>query len=319
MNNIHFDLMAKALAIEEQSEHPTHKVGALLHGKNSNNQSFTTTHPNFWPAPLKQTIGQDKKLGNASTTMHAEIATLCNSHITQDATLYITDLPCPNCAKMVAEARIKALYIDSHTHNTPLGEKIKPYFDNISLPVLNHAGITVVEMNAQTREFHILSDNKNASLLRVHRPLTHTAIEQKHITPESFEKHIENQRNSDTHFAACYAKTTLGQYVFLSAQPHRSIGLTKELEEHIKQINSKYEARLQPINRLLMACARYGLKIIPEFLYSSRVPTSREFVNMIGAGYTQLKIGNASECRDEWGMKAFIQLQENKVVDFHTS
>ncbi len=319
MNEKHFDLMTKALATEELSEHPTHKVGALLHYENNDSPPIINTHPNFWPDILAKTIGKKNKLGNASTTVHAEIATLCNAQATEGATLYVTDLPCPNCAKMMAEARIQNLYIDSHTHNTPLGEKIKPYFDKISLPILNMAGINVFEMNTETRQSHILSDDKGATLLRIHRPLTHIPIEQSDINEKTFQTYIKTENDRNIPFAACYAKTPLGQSVFLCAQPHRSIGLSEELEERIKQGNAKYEARLQPINRLLMACARYGLNIIPEYLYSSRVPTSREFVNMIGAGYTTIKIGDTSQCRDEWGMKAFMQLKEHNILDLNTN
>ncbi len=308
MNTDHFELMKLALEAEEQSEHENHKVGALLY----HDGKHIARH-NFWSASLEKHIGRYKKLGNASTTVHAEMAVICAASATEGASIYVTDLPCPNCAKLIAEARINAVYIDSHTHNTPLGLKIKPYFDDISTLIFKNAGITVYEMNEPERVIHKIIEPAPNILIQIHRPVRQIALEYSNINKARFIEIVGKQK-SDANFAACYAKSDLGHYVFLLAQPHRSIGLPKEGANEIRNIQNKYEPSLQPINRLLVACSRYGLKIDPQYLYSNQTPTAREFVNMIGAGYNSLYIGDQTKCRDEWGLQALKQLKKCKVI-----
>ncbi len=309
MNTDHFELMKLALETEEQSEHKTHKVGALLY-----KDGQQIARPNFWPPELENHIGRYKKLGNSSTTIHAEMAVISASKDTQSASIYVTDLPCPNCAKLIAEARISAVYIDAHTHNTPLGLKIKPYFDEISTLIFKSAGIAVYEMNEPKRTMHEVIPPQNSNILRaIHRPVHKVKLKCEDINRLRFLE-IVNKQKSNVNFAACYAKSELGYYVFLFAQIHRSVGLSQETAMQIKCIQNKYEPCLQPINRLLVACARYGLSIDPKYLYSSQTPTAREFVNMIGAGYTSIYIGDETKCRDEYGLTALRQLRERNII-----
>ncbi len=305
--------MEIALRAENQSDHDDHKVGTLVRGKDSNGDIYEIARANFWPKSLRKYIGETEKLGNASTTVHAEVAAICAAPATENADIYITDLPCPNCAKVIAEASIKNVYIDAHTHNTPLGIKIKPYFDNISTLILNSANINIYEMDV-TRKIieHTYSPSQNA-LRSIDKPIKHIKISNKDVNQSYFTKMIEEHK-SNAPFAACLTKSLLGQYSFMFAQSHRSIGLSKEKAEFICKTQSKYEPTLQPINRLLLSCARYGVKIDPKYLYSSQTPTSREFVNMIGAGYTNIIIGDKNKCRDEWGIKALSQLLEHNII-----
>ncbi|PCI57071.1 MAG: hypothetical protein COB36_02030 [Alphaproteobacteria bacterium] len=310
----HFKYMALARDAEQQSMHPAHKVGALICGTDRNTEHYEIAKSNFWPALLDKHIGKDKKLGNASTTVHAEVAAICAAPATENATIYVTDLPCPNCAKVMAEARIKNIYTDALTHDTPLGQKMKPYFDEVSTPILKNAGISVYEINSEAKTIAQIIIPAPNSLLRIHRPIRHTPLEHSDINQATFINMIEKQK-TNTSFAACYAKSTLGQYNFLLAQPQRSVGLLQEQADEISNHQNKYEPTLQPINRLLLTCARYGLKIDEDYLYSSQTPTSREFVNMIGAGYTSLCIGDRDKCRDDWGLKALVQLKTHKIID----
>ncbi|PCJ02664.1 MAG: hypothetical protein COB14_01515 [Alphaproteobacteria bacterium] len=314
MNTNHFDYMALARDAEQQSMHPTHKVGALIFGTDRNAQHYEIVKSNFWPDTLENHIGQNKKLGNASTTVHAEVAAICAAPATENATIYVTDLPCPNCAKVMAEARIKNIYTDARTHDTPLGQKMKPYFDDVSTPILLNAGISVYEINSEAKTITQIITPAPNSLLQIHRPIRHIPLEHSDINQTTFINMIEKQ-TIDTSFAACYAKSALGQYNFLLAQPQRSVGLRQEQAHDISSLQNKYEPMLQPLNRLLLTCARYGLKIDKDYLYSSQTPTSREFVNMIGAGYTSLHIGDRDKCRDDWGAKALAQLETHKIID----
>ena len=311
--------MSMALEIEEQSAHPAHKVGALICGRDPSDQPYLIARANYWPPILEEHIGRNVKLGNASTTVHAEIAAICAAPAVEGSDIYITDLPCPNCAKAMAESRIKAVYIDSHTHNTPLGLKIKPYFDTVSLPILKHAGIAVYEMNTQIRELCALAAPPSQSkIYPVHRPVTQHPLSPNDVTAQNFLSLIEKEDVKHP-FAACIAFTPLGSAFYLSARPHRSIGLSEKDAQNIISSQDKYTPILQPLNRLLLTCARYGLKINPDYLYSSQCPTSREFVNIIGAGYTNLHVGNPDISRNEWGLKALKQLKTCGLIKIATS
>ena len=69
---------------------------------------------------------------------------------------------------------------------------------------------------------------------------------------------------------------------------------------------------------ILLHFGKNGLKMEPEYLYSSQPPTAREFVNMIGAGHNHLYIGEPSKYRDEWGLKAREQLENDKIMTIAT-
>lgn len=314
MDQNHFNHMRMALEIESQSAHPTHKVGALICGRDVYGHPFTIAHANYWPPILAEKIGRNEKLGNASTTVHAEIAAICSAPSVEGASIYVTDLPCPNCSKAIVEARIKHVYIDSHTHHTPLGEKMKPFFEGMSMPIFEAAGVGVYEMNVESHEYTPLHSPDSAVLRPIQYPVFQIPLEVGQINHEHFKAFIAEQ-DDRTEFAACYAKSPLGKYIFLCARVHRSIGLTSKLEDQIHNAQDKYESSIQPINRLLLNCARYGLKIDDEYLYSSQVPTSREFVNMIGAGHFRISIGDIEKSRDEWGIKALHQLRHADIVE----
>lgn len=312
----HFEYMALARNIEKRSMHPVHKVGALIIGADRHGEHYQISKSNFWPALLEKHIGRNEKLGNASTTMHAEVAVICAAPATQDATIYVTELPCPNCSKIMAEARVKNIYTDTRAYDTILGQKMKPYFDKVSIPILKHAGISVYEINTEANTIIQTVTPTPNTLLQIHRPIRHIPLGQADIHKDVFINMIKEQEgNIQTPFAACYARSPLGQYNFLFAQSHRSTGLSLEQADDISGHQNKYEPTLQPINRLLLTCARYGLKIDDDYLYSSQTPTSREFVNMIGAGYTNLHIGDRTKCRDDWGLKALAQLETHKIID----
>jgi len=310
--------MQQARDAEEQSPHPTHKVGALLHGINTNAKNFTIAKSNFWPTALETSIGRNTKIGNASTTIHAEISTILSAPTTEDTDIYITDLPCPNCAKAIAEARIKAVYIDAHTHNTLLGKKIEPFFKSTSMPIFKSANISVYELDIENKTLKMLHKAQETTALHIERPVDITPIKPDNINAQTFNHLVkETSAYSTAPFAACIAKTTLGQYRFIAAQAHISVGLSQDATQSIRNAQSKYKPTLEPLNRLLLTCARHGMKIIDEHLYSSQTPTAREFVNIIGAGHTNLNIGNTSISRDEHGLTALEQIKKNKILNIN--
>lgn len=289
------DTMKKALALRETSAHETHKVGAVLAG-----EGFEIARPNFYPEPLERTIGHKQKLGNASTTVHAEIAAILDApDKTNGAAIYITQRPCPNCAKAIIEAGIKEVYVSAETRDTALGQKIHPFFESASLPFLSHAGVGVFEVAEKVVALN-----------------TPWRCEDSGLQPQRFSGDFESMI-TDRHqaFAACIAHDANGTAYFLRAEAHVPYCLPHERAEEISGAQNKYETALQPINRLLMACARHGLRIDAHSVYSSQTPTAREFVNLIGAEFSRLRIGDEAKCRDEFGLKALEQLKAHSLID----
>ncbi len=291
----HYQYIQNALEIRAQSKHETHKVGAVIVS-----QEFEIAHPNYYPAPLEHTIGHHQKLGNASTTVHAEIAAILQARFPTDkAKIYITQRPCPNCAKAIIEAGIKEVYVSAETRNTVLGKKIQPFFENASLPFLTYAGVSVFEIGEKIIPLNTaLKCNDDG------------------LKPQPFNADFDHAVSQQVEpFAACIAHDKTGNRYFLHAQAKVPHCLPQERVHEISNIQQKYETALQPINRLLMICARYGLQMDQHDVYSSRTPTSREFVNFIGAGYSALRIGNESICRDASGLTALRQIKDHNILN----
>ncbi len=297
----HFQNIKSARSARDKSPHATHKVGAALF----HDEKQLSAQHNFWPKSLAQHIGEDQKLGNASTTIHAEIAAILAAPKSDGATLYITDLPCPNCAKAMIVAGIKEIYIDAHAEQPPLGHKMKPYFDDLSLVFLTRAGIPVFKINDAVTPL-------NAPAPARAKPVQPSPINTDHDI-----LHFINTHKTEEPFAACCARNKDGQRFFITARSEPSTGLNPEMIEKMHAVQSKYKTILKPINRMLMICARYGLKMEEKNIYSSQTPTAREFVNLIGAGHTSLIIGNSKKYRDEWALMALNQLKEHKIIELN--
>ncbi len=316
MNNIHFKRMKKAREAEENSPHPTHKVGALIHGQDHQGNDFGVARPNYWPDIFLKSIGRDQKLGNASTTIHAEIAALCAAPRSEDASIYVTDLLCPNCAKGLSEAGIASVYIDAHTHKTPLGQKIRPFFETVSLPLFERARIAVFELDLDTQTskeyiapFHdkIIHTDDSIIINDVDEPGERIF---NHLIANAIDIYGRNKS-----FAACIARSYDDTYKFMAVRPHISIGFTSDDVRQMRASQKKYDPALQPLNRILLRCARAGLRIDDAYLYSHHTPTSREFVNTIGTGHRNITIKHNDLCRDKWGLLALKQLKAHQVIE----
>ncbi|MFP4386771.1 MAG: deaminase [Alphaproteobacteria bacterium] len=314
----HITNMAHALKTAEKSPHPTHKVGALL-SLTAQELHHSIACYNDWPETLARHIGKANKLGNASNTLHAEIATLCKAQIaTHGASLYLTNLPCPNCTKALSEAGIADIYFDSNAYNTPLGLKMRTYFEQASKLILKQAGKGLHEIN--------LDHNTIRTLLRPAPFKTDTQKTLKaqisRATQEIFSKHFENARahfqNDPAPFTATIAKDKQNKtHYFLAAQTCYPAGLEKRDIEHIHTIQDKYEAFHQPFNRLLSHCAFHGLRIEKQYLRTTQIPTAREFVNMIGYSIRTITIENKEKYRDASCLEAYRQLKETgtKIIE----
>ena len=149
-----FRNMQTAIDIAPRSPHPTNKIAAVLFGENESGMEFSVIRTNHWPNVIYENFGKDKKIGNSSGTIHAETACIVNSHHpTEGASICITDPFCPNCAKNIAEAGIKKIYIDQDGFDKDFFRRRGNEFtDSMSMQICERAGISVYALNMLTEE-----------------------------------------------------------------------------------------------------------------------------------------------------------------------
>lgn len=302
-----YEHMQAAIDIVATSPHPTNKVAATL-----THDDWIISLTNQWPAPIAQTIGTHNKIGNSSGTIHAETACILQApkkgHTTSGATLFVTDPPCPNCMKNIAEAGIANIYIDHKGFDKDWARRRGDKFESMSMRTAEKAGIDVHVIHRKERRFETISS---------HVPGYKPTIESPPIIKECTENFKECIKRAHAHFgdepfALALAKDQNGQSVSLLTDRHPTIGYTYKTVESKQE---KYSFILQPIARILMSAARSGLILDNNNIYSSRVPTSREMVNFIGAGLSALTIGDLEAARDEYGPIALKQLTDSGLLE----
>lgn len=317
--------MQAAVDIVGTSPHPANKIAATLAGKNQNGRHFSLSRTNYWPSAIEEKIGRGVRIGNSSGTVHAETACILEAPgPTEGAALFVTDPPCPNCVKNMAEAGIAALYIDHKGFDKDWARRRGDDFETMSMRICQHAGISVYEIRRKEKKLYPILEIppgyeppiENPVFLRhCEEPLDANrrgATRQSRLWIESQAGAMTEQYGGEP-FSLARAHDTAGQAFIISAQIHPVVGYTSETIEDRKD---KYSFFQQPVNRIMMgAAAQNGLAIDPGTLYSSRVPTARELVNMIGAGLDQITIGDMTAARDEFGLKALDQLQNSGVLN----
>jgi dCMP deaminase len=299
--------MQSAVDIVQRSEHPTNKVAAAIAGT-----EYALARTNYWPDEIKMRIGREARIGNASGTVHAETACLLAAPMTGKASLFVTDVPCPNCVKNMAEAGIAALYIDHKGFAKDFALRRGGHFESMSLRICEKAGIDVFRIyRKDKRTDHILKIPENFKPI-IEKPGRVAPFEGQ-ISEESFRQILEGEKEAYgvRPFALALACDANGKAYTLSAETHPCPGYTAQT---VERSDEKYSTILQPVNRLMMMAARHGLKIQPGYLYSSRVPTARELVDMVGAKLTQLRIGDAAKGRDNGAMDAYRQLKDAGIL-----
>lgn len=304
MNQDIYQNMQAAVDIVGSSEHPENKVSASLVGTDKNGISTCVSTTNFWPTPIQETLGTEARIGRSSGTVHAETAAILNlaaqgPKLYKTLEMFVTDVPCPNCVKNMAEAGIHALYIDHKGFEKDFAQRRGHHFEDMSLRICKSAGIPVRRIHRKERTLETILD-----------------IPENYRAPEENPVRIFTRRDPAHPLPATYATISAedsdGKILTMMAEPHPTIGYTSET---ISAPEDKYSFVMQPINRLLMSALRYGLKIDPNSLISSRVPTSREMVNMIGAGGKSLTIADKTQSRTEEGLEALGLLEGSQILN----
>jgi dCMP deaminase len=300
-----FDEMQKAVDIVNTSPHPANKIAAGIFGTDETGKPYSIARTNFWPAPIAEKIGMETRIGGASGTVHAETAVIFACSYTNGASLCVTDPFCPNCAKNMAEAGIRTVYIDHKGFDKDFAARRHDEFTSLSMRICERAGISVYEIRRK--------EQKLTPILEV--PKSYRPAEDNPIRVARYEMAADRAAFSSfiraagvppgQKFAAALAADRNGKLFSLLALPHSAPGFSYE-EAFL--VSGKYSVVQEPVNRLLMNAPRRGLKIVDGMIFSSQTPTAREQVNMVGAGLSRLIISEPAESRDESGLAALTAL-----------
>ncbi|MCD8520448.1 MAG: hypothetical protein LRY57_04065 [Alphaproteobacteria bacterium] len=162
-------MMQRAVDIVLTSPHPTNKIAATLSGKTEDGLDFCISSTNSWPDAILNTIGHGEKIGNSSGTIHAETECILKAPATNGASLFITDPPCPNCVKNMAEAGIKKLYIDHKGFEKDFALRRGDDFSGLSLPLCQEAGMDVYEIRRKEQIITLLQKGKHSTADSLHK------------------------------------------------------------------------------------------------------------------------------------------------------
>src|SRR5690606_7708262 len=111
------------------------KIAATVFGHDLAGKPFSVSRTNFWPAAIANSIGTEDDIGDSSGTIHAETAAILAASHTAGAALCVTDPFCPNCAKNIAEAGIKTIYIDHKGFDKDFATRRGGDFQNMSMRI----------------------------------------------------------------------------------------------------------------------------------------------------------------------------------------
>ena len=312
--------MEQALKIAPKSPHPTNKIAAALFGKTRKGEDFAVYRTNHWPDEIYEKIGTDTKIGNSSGTIHAETAAILGAkNRIEYASICITDPFCPNCAKNMAEAGIKTIYIDEAGFDKDFFKRRGGHFDKMSMQICERAGIDVYALN--------MVDETSRTILKIDEgyvPIIDSPIQKEPIENANdavFSDIIEKAtyHNKRRKFTIALVEDENGAKYSLLARAHVVVGYSLERSDEALELLTpigKYSFIQEPVNRLMMHLSRRGYKLIADYLYCSQVPTAREQVNLVGAEIKRITIGDPQRCRDSAGLDAMEILRSKNILSY---
>lgn len=310
-----YKAMQDAVDIVATSPHPTNKIAATLF-----TDQWSITKTNFWPEQILAKIGENKRIGNSSGTIHAETACILDApSATKGASLCVTDPFCPNCAKNIAEAGITTIYIDHKGFDKDFFKRRSNHFDSMSMQVCERASINVYQLWRKEQRLTPILEAPNDFFPKEDSPAEMERIEQ--ADEKTFAFYIEkaSQKHKRRKFSLCFVEDEFGARHVLIVRSHAVRGYTMSNQKDvgdIEQPSGKYSFIQEPVNRLLMTISRRGLRLIDGFLYCNQVPTSREQVNLVGAEINRITIGDMTKSRDTDALRAMKILSRSAIIRY---
>lgn len=313
-----FHEMQKAVDIVGGSPHPENKIAATLFGTDSKGRPFSLSRTNYWPDVIREKVGTETRIGNSSGTVHAETACIMHAPRSDGASLCITDPFCPNCAKNMAEAGIRTVYIDHKGFQKDFVARRGNAFETMSMKICEKAGINVFELwRKEERLIPILQFSPS------YRPGEPCAVEREIFEAQPDEQVFSRavlavqKKHEGRKIATALATGETGICYLMTARAYAAVGYDLRTDsDEIRNPQGKYTYIQEPVSRILMQAARRGLRVMDGYVYATRIPTAREQVNMIGAGVRSMYVGNMTAARDEAALEAMQVLRDDGVMTF---
>jgi deoxycytidylate deaminase len=313
-----YDLMQRAVDVVGSSAHETSKVAATLAGRDPVHGFFSLSRTNYWPGLVEARLGREARVGSSSSSVHSEVAVVLHApYATQGAMLYVTDPFCPNCAKNIVEAGVRAVYIDHKGFDKDWAQRRNADFVEMSLAIMRHAGVSVFKIYRKERRIEPLFTPPEGYVPPQDRPLEKKEVAT--FSPADFPNLVAGvvHDGAQDGFGVAVARDESGRIYVLSARAHLSIGYSGARDPDIlTRREGKYSYVIGPMNRILMGAARHGLRLDPQAIFSAVVPSSRELVNLAGAGITRLQVGDLTRGRDPDSLEAMATLRDTEIMDF---
>lgn len=300
--------MQLAVDIVLSSRHPDNKIAATLF-----KDGLGLSKTNDWPIPIIEKLGADTRIGDSSGTVHAELNCLFHAGFpTSGASIAITDPCCPNCAKCIAEAGVKTVYIDHKGFLKDFAVRRGDEFQDMSLRILAHAGVSIYEVIRKEHKMRLIYEPPQDYV-----PPEETPIEIRPCrAPLSIDTLLHTAKLvkvKHERWACALATDHQGKIWTLVASAHPAIGYT---QVDMNRKDGKYDFILEPINRILMGAARNGLKISTQHIWCSVLPSPREMVNLVGAHVTKIYVGDTTHSKKVESLSAMETLKLNGILEF---
>jgi deoxycytidylate deaminase len=291
------------------SEHAVNRIGACIFNEQTN---FTAR--NHRPACLHNHFAWDARLGVSSQFIHAEMAAIAGFKGTlRGAHMCVTDPFCPNCAKNMAEAGVRSIYIDHKGFQKDFINRNGDEFASMSMLIAEKAGISVYMVNR--RESIITPILEQAAQTRP----TPSALEffdiDKGMTLETavtmFRKRFSGREAWSVGFIKEADGTPRGLLVFEALPP----GFTPEdYKARGKTDTGKYRFPLDPVTRLLLTGKRMNFTWGDNRIGCSHAPSSRAIVNSLGFGMNSFILSSHTPDHDATGQDVLKQLQALDLI-----
>lgn len=311
--------MQKAVDVVNDSPHPVNKIAATLFGHDRQNREFSISRTNYWPELIEARLGRDTDIGDSSGTIHAETACMIDAPITDDASLCVTDPFCPNCAKNIAEAGIKTIYIDHKGFTKDFSARRGAAFENMSMQVCEKAGISVYQLWRKEQRIEPILEIKAGYVPAQDSPLEYERLYGV-INRKFFAEFVEKMRHRHhgRRFACAIGRNRVtGNVYCMSARSHPVVGYSMAHDATLlRDPENKYTYMLEPMNRMIMGAARIGVKLIDGMIFCTNIPTAREQVNLVGAGITRIHVEHPNKALDESAIQAKRTVMNARILDF---
>jgi|JI10StandDraft_1071094.scaffolds.fasta_scaffold154057_3 deoxycytidylate deaminase len=311
--------MQKAVDIVNDSPHPVNKIAATLFGHDRQNREFSISRTNYWPELIEARLGRDTDIGDSSGTVHAETACMIDAPITEGASLCVTDPFCPNCAKNIAEAGIKTIYIDHKGFTKDFSARRGAAFENMSMQICEKAGISVYQLWRKEQRIEPILEIKAGYVPAQDSPLEYERLYGV-INRKFFAEFVQKMRHHHhgRRFACAIGRDRVtGNVYCLSARSHPVVGYSMLHDATLlRDPENKYTYMLEPMNRMVMGAARIGVKLIDGMVFCTNIPTAREQVNLVGAGITRIYVEHPNKALDESAIQAKRTVMNARILDF---